>query len=227
VILEGHSPYAAGGGRRPERPYGASLWSRWPEFGLYLSPEGHLRHWRGARDERDWPAALERGGTWPWTPVTRPRDVLWARIAEVCAEQFSGDRPSSRDLASLLGESQSEPPAFPLVRGIIGSSDSRKVSHQGKTAGQRGESPATPSGWTGTSPGSRPPGGTPAPDGTGVTPDSEWRTQLAARAVEAQQRRARRTAARAELDRRRRVGIARRHAAKLRHQHHGSSDDNQ
>jgi RecA-family ATPase len=65
LIIEAHTPYAAGNAKRPERPYGGSLWSRWPEFGLYLSKEGQLRHWRGARDERDWPAVLQRGGQWP------------------------------------------------------------------------------------------------------------------------------------------------------------------
>ncbi|MHB8671192.1 MAG: AAA family ATPase [Acidimicrobiales bacterium] len=69
LILEAHSPHATpGAGKRPERPYGASLWMRWPEFGLHLSPEGSLRHWRGPRDQREWPVALRRGGAWPWTP---------------------------------------------------------------------------------------------------------------------------------------------------------------
>ena len=104
LALEAHSPYGSNGGKRPERPYGASLWSRWPEFGLYLSPEGHLRHWRGARDERDWPVALRRGGPWPWSPVTRDRDVLWARIVELCAE--AGDQRSMRDLAEATGSSK-------------------------------------------------------------------------------------------------------------------------
>ena len=102
LIIEAHSPYAASGGKRPERPYGASLWSRWPEFGLYLSPEGHLRHWRGPRDEREWPAALQRGGEWPWTAITRDRDILWARIVELCRE--AGDQLSVRDLAKLTGK---------------------------------------------------------------------------------------------------------------------------
>jgi hypothetical protein len=103
VLLEAHAPYASNGSKRPERPYGASLWSRWPEFGLFLSPEGHLRHWRGARDERDWPAALQRGGAWPWTVVTRPRDLLWSRIAELCAD--AGDQLARRDLVKLTGTS--------------------------------------------------------------------------------------------------------------------------
>ena len=101
ILLETHSPHASNGGKRPERPYGASLWLRWPEFGLYLDKEsGALRHWRGARDERDWPAALQRGGAWPWSPVTRPRDLLWAQILEIAIEDPAMSR---RDLAKLTG----------------------------------------------------------------------------------------------------------------------------
>lgn len=103
LILEAHSPYANGGTRHPLRPYGASLWSRWPEFGIHLSKDGELTHWRGPRDEREWPALLERGGAWPWTAVTRERDILWARIKSLCAE--AGDQLSQRDLGQLLSVS--------------------------------------------------------------------------------------------------------------------------
>jgi hypothetical protein len=103
VLLETHSPHASNGGKRPERPYGASLWLRWPEFGLYLDKDsGALRHWRGGRDERDWPAALQRGGTWPWSPVTRPRDLLWAQIITFATEDPAISR---RDLAKLTNSS--------------------------------------------------------------------------------------------------------------------------
>jgi AAA domain len=67
MILEAHSPHAAKGFRRPTRPYGASLWLRWPEFGKHLDPGGRLTDWRGPRDERTWPRLLKRGGAWPWT----------------------------------------------------------------------------------------------------------------------------------------------------------------
>jgi AAA domain len=67
AILEAHTPHAVGGGRRPTRPYGASLWLRWPEFGKHLDPGGRITDWRGPRDERTWPRALKRGGAWPWT----------------------------------------------------------------------------------------------------------------------------------------------------------------
>jgi energy-coupling factor transporter ATP-binding protein EcfA2 len=105
ILMEAHSPLGVNGGRRPERPYGASLWLRWPEFGLYLSPEGYLRHWRGDRDERQWPVAVKRGGEWPWTSLTKESDVTWARIVEVCQEM--GGQQSTRDLAKLTGKSQS------------------------------------------------------------------------------------------------------------------------
>ncbi|GAA5111377.1 AAA family ATPase [Haloechinothrix salitolerans] len=102
VVLEAHTPYGTNGGKRPERPYGASLWSRWPEFGIYLDADtGELRHWRGQRDERDWPAAVQRGGEWPWSPVTRDRDLMWARVREECTRE--GQRLSLRELAKRLG----------------------------------------------------------------------------------------------------------------------------
>lgn len=62
LVIEAHCPYPSRpGGARPIRPYGASLWSRWPEFGLHLTATGELAHWRGQRDERAWPPALRRG----------------------------------------------------------------------------------------------------------------------------------------------------------------------
>lgn len=103
LIIEAHTPHGTNGGKRPIRPYGASLWLRWPEFGLYLSPEGHLQHWRGPRDQRDWPAALKRGGAWPWTQVTRPQDLLWAQIVDLCGDRIPGER----ELAVLTGASKS------------------------------------------------------------------------------------------------------------------------
>lgn len=102
ILLEAHSPHAGNGAKRPERPYGASLWLRWPEFGIFLSPEGELRHWRGARDEREWPSGLTRGGTWPWTPATQSHDALWVEIRRVTLE--AEDYLTQRDLATLTGK---------------------------------------------------------------------------------------------------------------------------
>jgi hypothetical protein len=82
VVLEAHSPHGDGTRSRPVRPYGASLWRRWPDFGLGLQPIGNtdpfdkdraarLVQWK-ARDERSWPAGLRAGGgPWPWIPMTQ------------------------------------------------------------------------------------------------------------------------------------------------------------
>lgn len=105
LILEAHSPHATGGGRRPVRPYGASMWLRWPEFGIYLAEGGSLTHWRGARDEREWPTALKRGGPWPWTAVDNPRQDLMHRIVAVCEKK--GHVPSERVIADTLSVSRS------------------------------------------------------------------------------------------------------------------------
>jgi hypothetical protein len=101
VVLEAHTPHATNGGKRPIRPYGASLWLRWPEFGIHLSREGQIQHWRGPRDERDWPAALQRGGEWPWSPVTNPTAIRWARVVDLCHE--ANRRLSEREIAKALG----------------------------------------------------------------------------------------------------------------------------
>lgn len=88
LMLEAHTPNESPGHARTLRPYGASLWRRWPEFGVHLGEKGNLTHWRGARDERQWPALLERGGmgNWPWVPVTITRDHVWRTVyAHCCA----------------------------------------------------------------------------------------------------------------------------------------------
>jgi hypothetical protein len=101
VFLEAHSPHASGGGRRPKRPYGDSALLRWPEFGFHLSEHGQLTSWRGPRDaERPWPTVLERGGEWPWSAVSDPRRLTFARILE--AVHDSGERLSIRELAQRL-----------------------------------------------------------------------------------------------------------------------------
>jgi hypothetical protein len=100
LLIEAHVPHGQGG-NRPERPYGASMWMRWPEFGLHLTQTGMLTHWRGQRDEREWPALLKRGGDWPWTPDRHPREVLWGRI--VARVQEDGRTYPIAALARLLG----------------------------------------------------------------------------------------------------------------------------
>jgi energy-coupling factor transporter ATP-binding protein EcfA2 len=83
LLLEAHTPHATNSKARPTRPYGASLWLRWPEFGFHIAKDGRLSHWRGPRDERGWPTRLARGrGGWPWIaagepePAPDPRDAL-------------------------------------------------------------------------------------------------------------------------------------------------------
>lgn len=73
VLLEAHSPHGPGE-NRPLRPFGSSVWMRWPEFGVGLRQMGddglyRLEHWRPPRDERIWPDWLRKGGEWPWTPT--------------------------------------------------------------------------------------------------------------------------------------------------------------
>lgn len=83
LIVEAHTPHATGGNKRPTRPYGASLWLRWPEFGIHIEGQsGMLTHWRGQREERDWPTILQKGGAWPWTCRTSPREDVWGRIID-------------------------------------------------------------------------------------------------------------------------------------------------
>lgn len=73
LALEHHAPKKASGhGSRELTPYGSSLWLRWPEFGLSLTPtdeRGHVlainRH-RGDRLKASWPDELHRSQPWPW-----------------------------------------------------------------------------------------------------------------------------------------------------------------
>lgn len=97
-LIEAHQPHK-NNGQRPERPYGASLWLRWPEFGLALMG-GYLKHWRGARDERDWPSALRRGGTWPWT-LASAAEAKFIDLVTACRD--AGEILSHRDLVKSTG----------------------------------------------------------------------------------------------------------------------------
>lgn len=80
LVLEAHAAKAANGAPRNLAPYGASLWLRWPEFGYGLRADTEAGQidgrpaavfweaWRGARDQREWPARLSSDGAefWPW-----------------------------------------------------------------------------------------------------------------------------------------------------------------
>jgi len=72
--LEHHAPLGSSMGSRDLRPFGSAVWSRWPEFGLSLTPdptatEGYVynvTHFRGARDKRKFPTKMRRGKVFPF-----------------------------------------------------------------------------------------------------------------------------------------------------------------
>ena len=72
--LEHHAPLGSSMGSRDLRPFGSAVWSRWPEFGLSLTPdptatEGYVynvSHFRGARDKRQFPTKMRRGKVFPF-----------------------------------------------------------------------------------------------------------------------------------------------------------------
>lgn len=79
LLIEAHAGHGEQGLKRSVRPTGSSLLMRWPEFGVGIIPCGttesggvmstvEVRHWRGQRDQREWPGWLTWGdpGKWPW-----------------------------------------------------------------------------------------------------------------------------------------------------------------
>ncbi len=72
--LEHHAPLGSSMATRELRPFGSSVWSRWPEFGLALQPDPtnmeeyvyEVHHFRGARDIRQWPLRMKRGKKFPF-----------------------------------------------------------------------------------------------------------------------------------------------------------------
>lgn len=67
---------------RALRPFGSTLWRRWPEFGICLFKDGTLAHWRGQRQERQWIKKLQRDGeTWLWQPDNG--------LCPVCGDEMS------------------------------------------------------------------------------------------------------------------------------------------
>lgn len=82
--IEHHAPLGTSMTSRDLRPFGSAVWSRWPEFGLSLQPDPtalgayvyDVRHFRGARDTREWPTKMKRGVRFPfetieWTKVVK------------------------------------------------------------------------------------------------------------------------------------------------------------
>lgn len=77
LVLEHHAGHGdSSRSSRDVRPFGSSLWLRWPEFGYGIKPaEGFTKDnrlvdfasWRGPRDEREWPTQLAAAtGFMPW-----------------------------------------------------------------------------------------------------------------------------------------------------------------
>lgn len=83
LVLEAHSPHGNDGGKhRTLRPFGASLWMRWPEFGYGIrrveddAQQYEWVSWRGARDDqRSWPSRIKRGRKWPWVNAYDPEEA--------------------------------------------------------------------------------------------------------------------------------------------------------
>lgn len=79
LLLEHHAP-KPNGTTRDLLPYGSSLWLRWPELGLKLTPctEGRdprggvhptkltIGRWRQDRVTNSWPQRIDRSANWPW-----------------------------------------------------------------------------------------------------------------------------------------------------------------
>ena len=78
LLVETHAPHGFSG-TRDLRPFGSSLWLRWPELGLKMVPLGWEQHpsrimdierFRGDRVESGWPDQIHWGatGALPWAP---------------------------------------------------------------------------------------------------------------------------------------------------------------
>ena len=69
--LEHHAPLGSGTSREM-RPFGSAVWSRWSEFGISITPDPtdpevmEVKHYRGMRDEREWPTRMRRGNEDEW-----------------------------------------------------------------------------------------------------------------------------------------------------------------
>jgi replicative DNA helicase len=106
VILEAHTRKAEGNNpkHRAKEPFGWSGWMRWPEFGLHLSDDGEITHWRGPRDERDFPHQLNRGGTWPWSAEMTIANQNWVKVRTAIRD--AGRRLTAEELTTPTGMSR-------------------------------------------------------------------------------------------------------------------------
>lgn len=72
LVLEHHAGHGESGARREMRPYGSSLWLRWPEFGIGLKRDpdrkGSLKlgRFRGDRVKAEWPERIDQDGNGGW-----------------------------------------------------------------------------------------------------------------------------------------------------------------
>ena len=95
LVLEDHAPQSQDG-HRAMRPFGSSLWLRWPEFGIGLvtGKEGSLvvDTFRGHRSgNRAWPSEFVRTSSWPWEARFPP-----ARSARPTRSAMPKNRRSKR-----------------------------------------------------------------------------------------------------------------------------------
>lgn len=91
LIIEHHSPHGVGDGPRTVRPYGSSVWQRWPEVGIGL--RDHVRdaaqqEIRREQEERTGHAApMDWLDVVPWRPPREPRDwptqIRWGAVGEL------------------------------------------------------------------------------------------------------------------------------------------------
>lgn len=74
LLLEHHAPQDSGGFRNM-RPYGSSLWLRWPEIGIAMKEVPNqpgvmeLDRWRGDRLRNAWPDQIAHNEVWPWAGI--------------------------------------------------------------------------------------------------------------------------------------------------------------
>lgn len=90
LLIEHHAPKGSGSSR-DMTPYGSSLWLRWSEIGLTMTPVGddpedlslmRLGRFRGDRVEHAWPNRVRRSKPWPFAgewdagSVRQPPDTV-------------------------------------------------------------------------------------------------------------------------------------------------------
>jgi replicative DNA helicase len=102
VIIEHHSPFGSADGPRTVRPYGSSVWQRWPEVGV-----GVREHKRDQADEFIRVTEAARTGQPPppdwldavrWRPPREPRDwpseIRWGAVNELPWQPAGEYRPT-------------------------------------------------------------------------------------------------------------------------------------